>query len=52
MARAPKTQIKEDLRVLSGPDRAAVFLLSLGEELHWRCLNLDLGHVSRWQTAP
>jgi flagellar motor switch protein FliG len=32
MARAPKTQVKEDLRSLSGPERAAIFLLSLGEE--------------------
>jgi flagellar motor switch protein FliG len=32
MARAPKPQVKEDLRSLSGPERAAVFLLSLGEE--------------------
>jgi len=44
MARAPKTQIKEDLRVLSGPDRAAVFLLSLGEELGaklWQMMDED-----------
>ncbi len=33
MARAPKTAIKEDIRALSGPERAAIFLLSLGEEL-------------------
>jgi len=32
MARAPKTPVKEDLRSLSGAERAAVFLLSLGEE--------------------
>ncbi len=32
MARAPKPQVKEDLRSLSGPERAAIFLLSLGEE--------------------
>jgi flagellar motor switch protein FliG len=32
MARANKGPIKEDLRSLSGPERAAVFLLSLGEE--------------------
>jgi flagellar motor switch protein FliG len=32
MARAPKVPVKEDLRSLSGPERAAVFLLSLGEE--------------------
>jgi len=32
MARAPKAPVKEDLRSLSGPERAAVFLLSLGEE--------------------
>ena len=31
MARA-KTQVKEDLRSLSGPEKAAIFLLSLGEE--------------------
>jgi flagellar motor switch protein FliG len=44
MARAPKTQIKEDLRALSGPDRAAVFLLSLGEELGaklWQMMDED-----------
>ena len=32
MARAPKAQVKEDLRSLTGAERAAVFLLSLGEE--------------------
>jgi flagellar motor switch protein FliG len=32
MARAPKPQVKEDLRSLSGAERAAIFLLSLGEE--------------------
>jgi flagellar motor switch protein FliG len=32
MARSPKPQIKEDLRSLSGPERAAIFLLALGEE--------------------
>src|SRR5712671_2363845 len=32
MARAPKTPVKEDLRSLTGPERAAIFLLSLGEE--------------------
>jgi flagellar motor switch protein FliG len=32
MARTPKTQVKEDLRSLTGPERAAIFLLSLGEE--------------------
>jgi flagellar motor switch protein FliG len=32
MARSPKSQVKEDLRAISGPERAAIFLLSLGEE--------------------
>ena len=32
MARPPKAPVKEDLRSLSGPERAAIFLLSLGEE--------------------
>src|ERR1700755_2613670 len=32
MARPAKPQVKEDLRALSGPERAAIFLLSLGEE--------------------
>src|SRR5215475_14139059 len=32
MARAPKAPVKEDLRTLSGPERAAIFLLSQGEE--------------------
>lgn len=32
MARASKAPVKEDLRSLSGPERAAIFLLSLGEE--------------------
>src|SRR5256714_5638700 len=44
MARAPKTQIKEDLRALSGPERAAIFLLSLGEELGaklWQMMDED-----------
>jgi len=44
MARAPKTQIKEDIRALTGPDRAAIFLLSLGEELGaklWQMMDED-----------
>src|SRR5437588_11929572 len=44
MARAPKTQIKEDLRALSGPERSAIFLLSLGEELGaklWQMMDED-----------
>ncbi|HXJ01328.1 MAG TPA: flagellar motor switch protein FliG [Micropepsaceae bacterium] len=32
MARQTKPQVKEDLRSLTGPERAAIFLLSLGEE--------------------
>ncbi len=32
MARANKQQVKEDIRALSGPEKAAIFLLSLGEE--------------------
>ena len=32
MARSAKSQLKEDLRAISGPERAAIFLLSLGEE--------------------
>jgi flagellar motor switch protein FliG len=32
MARAVKTAVKEDIRSLSGAERAAIFLLSLGEE--------------------
>ena len=32
MARPSKAPVKEDLRSLSGPERAAIFLLSLGEE--------------------
>ena len=32
MARSAKAQVKEDLRSLSGPEKAAIFLLSLGEE--------------------
>jgi len=44
MARAAKPQVKEDLRTLSGPDRAAIFLLSLGEEHGaklWQMLDED-----------
>jgi flagellar motor switch protein FliG len=44
MARAPKPQIKEDIRALTGPDRAAIFLLSLGEELGaklWQMMDED-----------
>ena len=44
MARAPKTAIKEDLRALTGPERAAIFLLSLGEELGsklWQMMDED-----------
>src|SRR5215510_488602 len=32
MARPSKAPVKEDLRTLTGPERAAIFLLSLGEE--------------------
>ena len=32
MARPNKAPVKEDLRSLTGPERAAIFLLSLGEE--------------------
>jgi flagellar motor switch protein FliG len=32
MARSSKGQVKEDLRAISGPEKAAIFLLSLGEE--------------------
>ena len=32
MARLSKSQVKEDLRAISGPEKAAIFLLSLGEE--------------------
>ncbi len=32
MARATKPPVKEDIRQISGPERAAIFLLSLGEE--------------------
>jgi flagellar motor switch protein FliG len=32
MARAGKTLVKEDMRSLTGPERAAIFLLALGEE--------------------
>src|SRR5262245_7292941 len=32
MARPGKSPVKEDLRSLSGPERAAIFLLSFGEE--------------------
>jgi flagellar motor switch protein FliG len=32
MARTSKSQVKEDLRAISGPEKAAIFLLSLGEE--------------------
>jgi flagellar motor switch protein FliG len=44
MARAAKTLIKEDLRALTGPERAAIFLLSLGEELGaklWQMMDED-----------
>jgi flagellar motor switch protein FliG len=44
MARPPKTAIKEDIRALTGPDRAAIFLLSLGEELGaklWQMMDED-----------
>jgi flagellar motor switch protein FliG len=32
MARAGKALVKEDMRALTGPERAAIFLLALGEE--------------------
>src|ERR1051326_212683 len=32
MARSSKSPVKEDLRAISGPEKAAIFLLSLGEE--------------------
>ena len=44
MARVANTLIKEDLRALTGPERAAIFLLSLGEELGaklWQMMDED-----------
>ena len=44
MARSSKSQIKEDLRAISGPEKAAIFLLSLGEEHGqrlWQMLDED-----------
>jgi flagellar motor switch protein FliG len=44
MARPPKVQVKEELRSLTGPERAAIFLLSLGEEYGtklWQMLDED-----------
>src|SRR3954469_8803108 len=32
MAKSPKTAVKEDIRSLSGAERAAIVMLSLGEE--------------------
>src|SRR5215510_10227560 len=39
-----KSQVKEDLRSLSGPEKAAIFMLSLGEEHSaklWQLLDED-----------
>src|SRR5215470_11142664 len=44
MARSSKANVKEDLRAISGPERAAIFLLSLGEEHGqrlWQMLDED-----------
>jgi len=44
MARSSKSQVKEDLRAISGPEKAAIFLLSLGEEHGqrlWQMLDED-----------
>ena len=44
MARSSKAQVKEDLRAISGPEKAAIFLLSLGEEHGqklWQMLDED-----------
>jgi len=44
MSRAVKTQAKEDIRGLSGPERAAVLMLALGEEHAmgvWQLLDED-----------
>jgi len=44
MARSSKSNVKEDLRAISGPEKAAIFLLSLGEEHGqrlWQMLDED-----------
>src|SRR4029077_6880361 len=44
MARPAKVQVKDDLRALTGPERAAIFLLCLGEEYGsklWEMLDED-----------
>jgi flagellar motor switch protein FliG len=44
MARPAKIQAKEDIRALTGPERAAVMMLSLGEEHSaplWKMMDED-----------
>src|SRR5215469_7667277 len=44
MARAAKSQTKDDIRQLSGPERSAVLMLALGEEYGtqlWKMLDED-----------
>src|SRR5580692_12637004 len=44
MSRAAKTQVKEDIRSLTGPERSAVLMLALGEEHAlqvWKMLDED-----------
>src|SRR5271155_5345161 len=44
MSRAAKTQVKEDIRSLTGPERSAVLMLALGEEHGlqvWKMLDED-----------
>src|SRR5574338_1631367 len=44
MARPVKIQAKEDIRALTGPERAAVMMLSLGEEHSaplWKMMDED-----------
>ena len=65
MARVPKTAVKEDIRQLTGAERSAVLMLSLGEDHStklWQMLDEDeikeisqvmsnLGTVSSRETA-
>ena len=49
MAKAAKVAVKDDVRSLSGAERAAIIMLSLGEEHSekiWRMMDEEIGRAS------
>jgi hypothetical protein len=56
MSKAPKPQVKEDIRSLTGAERAAIIMLSLGEDHSqqvWKMMDEDeIKEVSQVMSNP